>query len=120
MCLSLFARSVQKQPTRCASRPKLIRASGATNAAFATADWLTRTTFAGHVHQHRRRAAVGSEPGVGADDDVVLHVDLHRADRHDRPVPAGLHVAEGERARRQRHRTPAMRIMRQCLERLTR
>src|SRR5262249_9497207 len=38
-------RSVQKQPTRCASRPKLIRASGATNAAFATADWLTRTTL---------------------------------------------------------------------------
>ncbi|HKA30369.1 MAG TPA: hypothetical protein VKH82_13385 [Candidatus Binatia bacterium] len=36
---------MQKQPTRCASRPKLIRASGATNAAFATADWLTRTTL---------------------------------------------------------------------------
>src|SRR5262249_8864636 len=60
--------------------------------------------LAGHVHQHRRRPAVGSEPGVGADDDVVLHVDPHRADRHARRVPAGLWVAEGERARRQRPR----------------
>ena len=34
MCLSLFSRSVQKQPTRSESRPKVMRPLGATNDAF--------------------------------------------------------------------------------------
>jgi len=38
MCLSLLPRSVQKQPTRWASRPKLMRAPGATKAAVVTPD----------------------------------------------------------------------------------
>jgi len=45
MCLSLFSRSVQKQPTKSESRPKVMRPLGATNDAFANADWLTRTSL---------------------------------------------------------------------------
>src|SRR5262245_60780627 len=41
----LFSRSVQKQPSRWASRPKVMRPDGAKNAALATADWLTRTSL---------------------------------------------------------------------------